>query len=99
MMKRERVSDSGLDSMRGREISLVCGVHLRLPGPPYDSGKPSWFSLLLRVQLDDQLLLDGHLDLVAARDGCDGQPGLAGVQLEPGRLGPAGLELDRLVHV
>src|SRR5512133_789430 len=89
---RQRV---GLDAWT-RDLHLY-GVHLRLPGPPYDSGKPSW--LLLGVELDDELLLDGHLDLVPGRDGRDGQLGLAGVQLEPARLGPAGLELDRLVHV
>src|SRR5215208_6817951 len=99
MMKRERVSDSGLDSMRGREISISTVFTSGPPARHMTRGSPRGRYLLLGVELDDELLLDGHLDLVTGRDAVDGQPGLAGVQLEPARLGPAGLELDRLVHV
>src|SRR5215217_5927670 len=99
MMKRERVSDSGLDSMRGREISISTVFTSGSPARHMTRGSPRGRYLLLGVELDDELLLDGHLDLVPGRDGRDGQLGLAGVQLEPARLGPAGLELDRLVYV
>src|SRR5215212_8758673 len=99
MMKRERVSDRGLDSMRGREISMGSVFTSGSPARHMTRGSPRGRYLLLGVELDDELLLDGHLDLVPGRDGRDGQLGLAGVQLEPARLGPAGLELDRLVYV
>src|SRR5215208_2011451 len=99
MMKRERVSDSGLDSMRGREISISTVFTSGSPARHMTRGSPRGRYLLLGVELDDELLLDGHLDLVPGRDGRDGQLGLTGLQLEPARLGPAGLELDRLVHV
>src|SRR5215203_1930481 len=99
MMKRERVSDSGLDSMRGREISMGTVFTSGSPARHMTRGSPRGRYLLLGVELDDELLLDGHLDLVPGGQAVDGQLGLAGVQLEPAGLGPAGLELDRLVHV
>src|SRR5215207_1590689 len=99
MTKRERVSDSGLDSMRGREISMGTVFTSGSPARHMTRGSPRGRYLLLGVELDDELLLDGHLDLVPGWDAVDGQLGLAGVQLEPAGLGPAGLELDRLVHV
>src|SRR6266508_919475 len=100
MTKRERLSSppSGCDSMRGREISM-CAFHLRPPGPLYDSGWPWSLVSLLGVELDDELLLQRHLVLVPGRHREDREPGLTGAQLEPARLGPAGLELDRLVDV
>src|SRR5215217_1667703 len=99
MTKRERVSDSGLDSMRGREISMGTVFTSGSPARHMTRGSPRGRYLLLGVELDDELLLDGHLDLVTGRDAVDGELGLAGVQLEPARLGPAGVDLDRLVHV
>src|SRR4029453_5400051 len=99
MMKRERVSDSGLDSMRGREISMGTVFTSGSPARHMTRGSPRGCYLLLGGELDDQLLLEGHLHLFRGGEGGQGKVGLAGVQLEPARLGPAGLELDRLVDV
>src|SRR5439155_14496856 len=52
---------------------------------------------LLRVELDDQLLLDGHGDVVAARGGLDRPLEAALVQVEPGGDAAAVDGLQRLV--
>src|ERR687897_799493 len=48
---------------------------------------------LLRVELDDELLLDRRVDLLPDRKLVDEDPQLAGEDLEPGRNGPLALGL------
>src|SRR5256885_13746509 len=53
--------------------------------------------LLLRVELDDQLLLDGHGDVVARRRRLDGALEAALVQVEPAGDAAAIHRFERLV--
>src|SRR5690349_702042 len=55
-----------------------------------------WYCLL-RVELDDELLLDGHGDVVARRGRLDGAAEAALVQVEPGGNAAAVHRLQRLV--
>src|SRR4051812_32280459 len=73
----------------GRWLSVV--LNHRLPTTDYRPPE------LLRVQLHDQLLLDGHRDVVARRRGLDGALEAALVEVEPGRDAAAVDCLERLV--
>src|SRR5713101_940154 len=75
-----------------------------LATPPYSPrncgaplGRPLRGPALLRIQLHDQLLLDGHGDVVARRRRLDRALEAALVQIEPGRDAAAVHRLQRLV--
>src|SRR5205823_6185530 len=76
------------------ETPAICRRDLRRPGPPPGPRLASWawFLLLLRVQLDDELLLHLRVDLGANRHGVHEDAHLVRDDLQPGRhLALAGL--------
>src|SRR5256885_1342322 len=82
----------------------LCSLLATTPYSPRNCGAPLGRPLrgtastaLLRVKLDDELLLDRHRDVVARRRGLDGALEAALVEVEPGRDAAAVHCLERLV--
>src|SRR5438552_13826228 len=79
---------------------MLLPLSLLVVAPPYSRGIAGTIgsvAQLLRVQLDDQLLLDGHGDVIARRRGLHRAAETALLQIEPGRDAAAVHRLERLV--
>src|SRR3954467_8658241 len=103
MTKRERASGIGSSGSVGRVAMSMVFLLQALRPPPYDavrwwcrrgghlSARPavvqSSVLLLLRVELDDHLLLDGGVDHLPGRDAVHEHAQLAADDLQPRRHG------------
>ena len=91
----ERVAEAGLERADGERLAVALGLADRLDGGALDDEHDLPRELggggdgLLAVELDDELLAHGHVDLLAQRELAHGD-GLAAVTgLEPGREAPS----------